>query len=170
MKYSININSSLSLKVCVGEFNTFEDAKVQMAKLIMNLIDNLKDSSFNAWENFKEDFPDEIQTILKSYEETGVAYSDVEICGESDSASYKADESDFEASGKRDMLGYSLSLSTNAINIYDPEKNYSFKVSESYDGGRNQLDIQLIVDDGAVAVYNMIPDDIRARLEVLDEE
>lgn len=39
MKYSININSALSLKVCVVKFKTFEEAKAQMSKFIVDLKD-----------------------------------------------------------------------------------------------------------------------------------
>lgn len=56
MKYSISIKSAPSLKVCVGEFDTFEEAKAQMSKLIIDLIDSQKDDVFDAWENLKEGF------------------------------------------------------------------------------------------------------------------
>ena len=43
MKYSIEIKTALSLKVRVGEFETFEEAKQQMVKVIVDLINNQKD-------------------------------------------------------------------------------------------------------------------------------
>ena len=57
MKYSITIKSAFFLEVCVGEYETFEKAKEQMAKFIVNLIDKQKKDLFNPWQNLKEDFP-----------------------------------------------------------------------------------------------------------------
>ena len=165
MKYSINISSALSLKVRVGEFETFEEAKAQMARFIVDLIDRQKDDDFNAWGNLKEDFPNEIQTILNSYEETGLANFNDDIRGENDSVSYWADESNFEISGKHDILGYRLSIRTNAINMYVPAIDYYFTLTEDYDGGGNKLTVELLVDHGTVEVYNIIPDDVRSRLK-----
>ena len=141
-----------------------------MAKFIVDLINNQKDEVFNAWENLKEDFPKEIQEILNSYEETGVANFDDDIYDEDDNTSYCADESNFEISGKRDRLGYSLSIHTNAINMYNPNENYYFTLTEEYEGGDNEITIELLVNDGTVEVYNIIPDDVRSRLGVLDLE
>lgn len=171
MKYSISIKSALSLEVRVGEYETFEKAKEQMSKFIVDLIDRQKDDTFNAWENLKEDFPEEIQAILNSYEKDGTAdYDDDYLCDEDDNISYDLDESSFEISGKRDMLGYSLAIDTNAINMYDTDENYYFTLTEEYDGGNNKLTIELLVNDGTVEVYNMIPDDVRSRLKPIDLE
>ena len=168
MKYSINIKTALSLTVCVGRFKTFAEARAQMAKFIINLIDGQKGEIFNAWENLKEDFPEEIQDILNSYEEIGAADFNDDISDEDDNISYSADESNFEVSGKRDILGYSLAIDTNAINMYDPDENYHFTLTEEYDGGDNHLTIELLVNDGTVEVYNTIPDDVLSRLEPVD--
>ena len=170
MKYSISIKSALSLKVCVGEYETFEKAKEQMSKLIVDLIDRQKDDTFNAWKNLKEDFPEEIQDILNSYEKKGTVDFDGVVYDDDDNISYQADESNFEISGKRDILGYSLAIDTNAINMYDADENYYFTLTEEYDGGNNELTIELLVNNGTVEVYNMIPDDVRSRLEPIDLE
>ena len=170
MKYSIEIKTALSLKVRVGEFETFEEAKQQMVKFIVDLINNQKDEVFNAWGNLKEDFSEEIQEILNSFEETGTVNIDDDIYDDDVNISYYDDEHAFEISGKRDKLGYSLSINTNAINMYDPDENYHFTLTEEYDGGDNEITIELLVNDGNVEVYNTIPDDIRASLGVLDYE
>lgn len=170
MKYSIEIKTALSLKVRVGEFETFEEAKQQMVKFIVDLINNQKDEVFNAWENLKENFSEEIQEILNSFEETGTVNIDDDIYDDDVNISYYDDEHAFEISGKRDKLGYSLSINTNAINMYDPDENYHFTLTEEYDGGDNEITIELLVNDGNVEVYNTIPDDIRSHLGILDLE
>ena len=141
MKYSIQIKTAISLKVRVGEFETFEEAKQQMVKFIVDLINNQKDEVFNAWENLKENFSEEIQEILNSFEETGTVNIDDDIYDDDVNISYYDDEHAFEISGKRDKLGYSLSINTNAINMYDPDENYHFTLTEEYDGGDNEITI-----------------------------
>ena len=170
MKYSIEIKTALSLKVRVGKFETFEEAKQQMVKFIVDLINNQKDEVFNAWENLKEDFSEEIQEILNCFEEMGTANIDGDIYDADDNISYYDDEHTFEISGKRDKLGYSLSINTNVINMYDSDENYHFTLTEEYDGGDNEITIELLVNDGSVEVYNVIPDDVRSRLGILDYE
>lgn len=168
MKYSINIKSAPSLKVCVGEFYTFEEAKAQMLKLIIDLIDRQKDDYFDAWENLKEDFSFQVRNILLMYECFGEIDFDDEIDEEGENTSCFADESNFEISGKPDNLGYHLSIDTNVINMYDSNKNYHFTLTRAYDGGDDELTIALLVNDGAVEVYNIIPDDARSCLEPVD--
>lgn len=170
MKYSITIKSALSLEVCVGEFETFDEAKEKMAELIVDLIDNQKDDMFDAWENLKEDFSGQTRSILVNYEFFGEADLDdvYDDEGEDDDTSYSLDGNNFEISGKYDKLGYKLSINTNTINMYDPEENYFFTLTEGYKGGKNELTISLLVNDGDVEVYNMIPDDVRSRLEPVD--
>lgn len=168
MKYSINIKSAPSLKVCVGEFDTFEETKAQMSKLIIDLIDSQKDDVFDAWENLKEGFSNQIRGILVMYECYGEVDFDDEIDEEGENTSCFADESNFEILGKPDKLGYNLSIDTNVINMNDPNKNYHFTLTRGYDGGDDELTIALLVNDGAVEVYNIIPDDVRSRLEPVD--
>ena len=162
MKYSIVVGNALTLKVCVSRFETFEEAKVQMAKYIVDLISRQKDEFFNAWENFKEDFPEEIQAILISYDEKGIADFDDDISDEYGEISYCACDTDFEAKGKRDNYGCNLSISTDAINMYDPDQNYRFTLTEEFDGGNREITIELLVNDGDVEVFNVVPDDVRA--------
>lgn len=159
MKYSIVIGNAFALKVCVGKFETFEEAKAQMAKYIVDLISRQKNETFNAWGNFKEDFPEEIQAILNSYEENGVADFDDDISDEYDNISYWACESDCEITGKRDNFGCNLSINTNAINMYDPDENYRFTLSEEFDGGNREVTIELLVNNGTVEVYHIHSDE-----------
>lgn len=163
MKYSIVVGNALTLKVCVGRFETFEEAKTQMAKFIVDLISRQKDEFFNAWGNFKADFPKEIQVILNSYDENGLADFDDDISDEYGDISYWACDTDFEAKGKRDAQGYNLSISTDAINMYDPDQNYRFTLTEEFDGGNREITIELLVNDGDVEVFNVVSDDVRAR-------
>lgn len=159
MKYSIVVGNKFALKVCVGRFETFEEAKAQMAKYIVDLISRNKDDFANSWKNLKEDFPKEIQEILNSYEEKGIADFDDDISDEYDNISYWACESDFEITGKRDIFGCNLSINTNAINMYDPDENYRFTLSEEFDGGSREITIELLVNNGTVEVYNMHSDE-----------
>ena len=172
MKYSINIRSVPSLEVCVGRFETFKEAKTQMAEFIIELIANQKGKYFDDWENLKEDFSGEIQGILNGFESFGTAFIDDEvereINNESDNVSYYSDERVFEISGKYSEDGYNLSINTNAINMDDPDENYYFTLTVGCEGGDDELTIELLVNDGSVEVYNIIPDDVRSRLEPVD--
>ena len=170
MSYKINIGSIHSLKVCVGKFDTFEEAKDQMLSYIIELIERQKseDDRFDSWENFIEDFPEEIRDILNNFEENGWADFDDYISDDDGNISYTAYESQFEASGKPDSLGYSLEICTNAINMYDPNENYRFELTEKYNGGSNMITIELLVNDGAVDVYNVIPDETLSLLTPID--
>ena len=158
MKYSINIKSTLSLKVCVGEFDTFEEAKAQTTKFIVDLIDKQKNELLDPWENLKEGFPEEIQGILNSYEESGTADFDGCIDYKDGNISYYANERHFDISGKRVMWGYNLSIATNAINMYEPDEDYHFTLTEKHDDKINEITIELHVDDRTVEVRNIIPD------------
>lgn len=169
MKYSINIKSSLSLKVCVGEFDTFEEAKAQMARFIVDMIDKQKNELLNPWENLKEGFPKEIQEILNSYEESGTADFDSCIDYEDGNISYYANERLIDISGKRDTWGYNLSITTNAVNMYEPDKDYFFTLNEKHDDERIELTIELRVDDRTVEVRNIIPDDALEPVDLDDE-
>lgn len=182
MKYSITIKSAFFLEVCVGEYETFEKAKEQMAKFIVNLIDKQKKDLFNPWQNLKEDFPEEIKEILESYENTGTATFDGDIYKryKVNNTYISANKNDFSIRGKSDKLGYILSIDTNAINMYDPDKKYKFTLIKSSDDDDNddyddddyhgdyadydELSIILHVNE----VYNMISDNVRSRLEPVD--
>ena len=166
MKYSIVVKSALSLRICVGEFETFKEAKAQMKNYIVELISHQQDEFFNAWDNLKEDFSEEIQEVLDSFEETGTANIDGEL--DDDSVTYYSDDRTFEISGKYNELGYNLAIDTNAINMYDPDENYYFTLTEGYEGGGNELTIELLVNNGGVNVFDMISDDVRSRLGEID--
>lgn len=170
MKYSINIKSAFSLKVCVGEFETFEKAKVQMTKFIIELIGRQRDEVIDAWENLKEDFSVETQEILNSFEENGTANIDDEIYDENGDVTYYSDEGNLVISGKQDDFGYSLSMDTNAINMYDLDENYYFTLTKDYEGGKFELTVELLVNDGSVEVYDILSDDVRSLLEPIDLE
>ena len=169
MKYSINIKSAPSLKVCVGEFDAFEEAKAQMAKFIVDLIDKQKNELLNPWEYLKEGFPEEIQEILNSYEESGTADFDGYVNYKDGNISFYANERFFDISGKRDMCGYNLSITTNAVNMYEPDKDYFFTLNEKHDDERIELTIELRVDDRTVEVRNIIPDDALEPVDLDDE-
>lgn len=49
-----------------------------------------------------------------------------------------------------------------------PEENYYFILTEDYDGGKNELTISLLVNDGTLEVYNMIPNDVQSRLATVN--
>ena len=169
MKYSINISSDISLKVCVGEYETFEEAKIQMTKFIVDLIANQRDD-IDDWDNLKEGFPEEIQEILDSFEKNGTAHIDYEICDDyDDNAFCSVSEEKIYIVGKPNEYGSKLSIITNAVNMYAPDKRYSFTLIQIPDeGDRTRLAIQLVVNEESVEVYNMIPDDVRSRLEPVD--
>lgn len=160
MKYSISIESDISFKVCVGEYETFEEAKTQMTKFIVELIANQRDG-IDDWDNFKEGFPEEIQEILDSFEKNGTAHIDYEICDDyDDNAFCSADKERVYIVGKPDEYGCNLSLITSAVNMYDPDKGYSFRLMQASDEGNQttELAIRLHVDDRTVEVRNIIPD------------
>ena len=171
MRYSIHIESGLYLAVCVGEFDNFHDAKERMAAYIVDLIDRQCDRVFNAWENLKEDFSDEVQDILISYKWRGTAdYEDEDIYEDDGVIFCSVADNELEISGKRDALGYNIRIETNTLNMHDPDENYHFTLAREYDGGDDQLTIKLLVNDGAVAVCDTVSDEARSCLEVLDLE
>ena len=59
-------------------------------------------------------------------------------------------------------------LKQRTINMTFPEENYYFILTEDYDGGKNELTISLLVNDGTLEVYNMIPDDVQSRLATVN--
>lgn len=170
MSYSIQIESGLRLSVCVGEYDSFEEAKCEMANLIRDLIGNQQDRFYDGWENFIEDFPDEIQDLLTSYKLCGEANFEDDVYEDDGEIMYSANDTEIEISGKPDVLGYHIRIETNAVNMEDEDENYSFTLTRAYDGGEDCMTIKLLVDDGAVAVYDIIPDDVRSRLEPVDLE
>ena len=148
MKYSISIESDISFKVCVGEYETFEEAKTQMTKFIVELIANQRDG-IDDWDNFKEDFPEEIQEILDGFEKNGTAHIDYEICGDyDDNAFCSADKERVYIVGKHDEDGCHLSIITSAVNMYDPDKGYSFSLMQTSEEGNQttKLAIRLHVN------------------------
>ena len=46
--------------------------------------------------------------------------------------------------------------------MYDPDQNYRFTLIEEFDGGDREITIELLVNDGDVEVFNVVPDDVRA--------
>ncbi len=71
--YKILVTSKWELSVCVGTYETYEAAKEQMKKMIVHLITHNDPYQEGEWEAWKKQFPKEVQSVLTSLEQNGIA-------------------------------------------------------------------------------------------------
>lgn len=183
MSYKIFIETDNHFRVCCGEFESFTKAKEQMEDMISEMINSLVSNDFcGCWDEFLEEFPDEVETIIRCFQSFGFAHSELIDEDDTDSYHYIVTEQDFRIFDCEDgMFAPLFSLETNMLNLSDDIKDCEFRLWSSMGDTDEGLTIRLIQnssldslyddeDAEGVEVYDIIPDDVRSRLGALDLE
>ncbi len=128
--YKILVMAEAELNVCTGIYETYEEAKAQLQKMIVHLITQNDAYDEGEWEAWKKQFPKEVQTVLTSLEKTGSAPAgdynmdgevgnnwyclrdndlDIDIADDDEDApAYKVSTNLFETGEEADACGFSL--------------------------------------------------------------
>lgn len=90
MSYKISIKTDgnfFAVDCC--EFENFADAKIQIGKMIVDLMTSHVEHDFaGCWEEFKNEFPEEVLSIIESFENDGIASASNPMEGDTDNYHY----------------------------------------------------------------------------------
>ena len=146
MSYKISIKADADFfTVGCCEFEHFEDAKVQVGKMIVDLMTSHVEHDFvGCWEEFKEEFPEEVLSIIESFEYDGVASASNSIEGDTDNYHYVISGNTFKIYDSDDgEYAPTYALQTNMLGMNGDEEEYRFRLWSGIDGGEQALTICL---------------------------
>ena len=146
MSYKISIKTDgdfFTVDCC--EFEHFEDAKAQVGKMIINLMTSHTEHDFcGCWEEFKEEFPEEVLSIIESFENDGVAPASNPMEGDTDNYHYVISENSIEIyESDKGEFAPTYALQTNMLGMNGDEEEYRFRLWSGVDGGEQALTICL---------------------------
>ena len=146
MSYKISIKTDgdfFAVDCC--EFERFEDAKAQVGKMIVDLMTSHIEHDFvGCWEEFKEEFPEEVLSIIESFEYDGVASASNSIEGDTDNYHYIISGNTFKIYDSDDSeYAPTYAIQTNMLGMNGDEEGYRFRLWSSIDGGEQALTICL---------------------------
>ena len=146
MSYKISIKTDgdfFAVDCC--EFGHFEDAKAQVGKMIVDLMTSHIEHDFcGHWEEFKEEFPEEVLSIIESFENDGVASASNSIEDDTDNYHYVISGNTFKIYDSDDgEYAPTYAIQTNMLGMNGDEEEYRFRLWSSIDGGEQALTICL---------------------------
>ena len=146
MIYKISINTDgdfFAVDCC--EFEHFADAKARVEKMVVDLMTSHIEHDFvGCWEEFKEEFPEEVLRIIESFEYDGVASASNSREGDTDNYHYVISGSTFKIYDSDDgEYAPTYALQTNMLGMNGDEEEYRFRLWSSIDGGEQALTICL---------------------------
>lgn len=133
MSYKIYVKTDNGTKVCCSEFENFNEAKTHAEKMVVNLLDNTKESDWmGGWDNFVDELPDEIAELVRSYETNGSLTTDFSAEADTGDCRYLVDEKEFKIYESEDgSYAYDYAIQTNMLNMSDDGTNYYFRLWRS---------------------------------------
>ena len=146
MSYKISVKTDgdfFAVDCC--EFEHFADAKAQVGKMIVDLMtSHIEHDYVGCWEEFKDEFPEEVLSIIESFENDGVASAADAAEGYTDNYHYVISENSLEIY-ENDEAEYApnYALQTNMLGMNGDEQEYRFRLWSSIDGGEQALTICL---------------------------
>ena len=151
MSYKISIKTDgdfFAVDCC--EFEHFADAKVRVRKMIVDLMTSHIEHDFvGCWEEFKDEFPEEVRSIIENFENDGVASASNSIEGDTDNYHYVISGNTFKIYDSDDgEYAPTYALQTNMLGMNGDEEEYRFRLWSSIDGGEQALTICLDNYDG----------------------
>ena len=151
MIYKISIKTDgdfFTVDCC--EFEHFADAKARVGKMVVDLMTSHIEHDFvGCWEEFKEEFPEEVLSIIESFEYDGVASASNSIEGDTDNYHYVISGNTFKIYDSDDgEYAPTYALQTNMLGMNGDEEEYRFRLWSSIDGGEQALTICLNKYDG----------------------
>lgn len=146
MSYKISIKTDgdfFTVDCC--EFEHFADAKTRVGKMIVDLMTSHLEHDFvGCWEEFKEEFPEEVLSIIESFEYDGVAPASNSIEGDTDNYHYVISGNTFKIYDSDDgEYAPTYAIQTNMLGMNGDEEEYRFRLWSSIDGGEQALTICL---------------------------
>lgn len=134
--YKILVMAEAELNVCTGTYNTYEEAKAQLQKMVIHLITQNDAYNEGKWETWKKQFPKELRTVLTSLEKTGSAPAgDYSMDGEVGNNWYCLRNNDLEidiADDEED--GPTYKVSTDLFDTDEEAESCSFYLWNNGDG------------------------------------
>ena len=131
MSYKIFIQTDDIFKIGCCEFDSFLSAKHKVGEMIVDLMESIKERDFvGCWDEFKEEFPQEILSIIEGFEQTGLTPA-VELSMEGDTVNYHYSISDNILKiidSENAEYAPSYSLQTNMLGMNDESSNYFFRI------------------------------------------
>jgi hypothetical protein len=131
MSYKIFIETDDIFKIGCCEFDSFLSAKHKVGEMIVDLMESNKERDFaGCWDEFKEEFPQEILSIIEGFEQTGLTPA-VELSMEGDTVNYHYSISDniLEIIDSENAeYAPSYSLQTNMLGMSDESSDYFFRI------------------------------------------
>ena len=130
MSYEIFIESGDIFKIGCCEFDSFLNAKSKVSKMIIDLMVNLEEDDFGTWDKFKNTFPEEIRSIIESFEQTGSAPTAKSFAeGDIDDYHYYISDDKFEIRGKENREYCPVyALQTDMLGMNGENGNYFFRI------------------------------------------
>ena len=146
MSYKISIKTDgdfFAVDCC--EFEHFADAKTRVGKMVVDLMTSHIEHDFvGCWEEFKEEFPEEVLSIIESFEYDGAASASNSIEGDTDNYHYVISGNTFKIYDSDDgEYAPTYALQTNMLGMNGDEEEYRFRLWSSIDGGEQALTICL---------------------------
>lgn len=131
MSYKIFVETDNHFRVCCGEYEDFTEARNQTEKMIMDLFESAKSNAplGGVLDEFIEEFPEEIASLIRSFETTGSASADFTDEGDTDNCHYVVTENILETyESENGMYFPEYSLQTNMLNMSGNEESYKFRL------------------------------------------
>lgn len=151
MSYKISIKTDgdfFTVDCC--EFEHFADAKTRVGKMVVDLMTSHIEHDFvGCWEEFKEEFPEEVLSIIESFEYDGAASASNSIEGDTDNYHYVISGNTFKIYDSDDgEYAPTYAIQTNMLGMNGDEEEYRFRLWSSIDGGEQALTICMNKYDG----------------------
>ena len=146
MSYKISIKTDgdfFTVDCC--EFEHFADAKTRVGKMVVDLMTSHIEHDFvGCWEEFKEEFPEEVLSIIESFEYDGAASASNSIEGDTDNYHYVISGNTFKIYDSDDgEYAPTYAIQTNMLGMNGDEEEYRFRLWSGVDGGEQALTICL---------------------------
>lgn len=131
MSYKIFVETDNHFRVCCGEYKDFTEARKQTEKMIMDLFESAKERQplGGSLDEFLEEFPEEIASLIRSFEITGSAYADFTDEGDTDNYHYIVTDDSLKIYESEDgEYAPDYSLQTNMLNMTGDKESYNFRL------------------------------------------
>ena len=131
MSYKISIKTDgdfFAVDCC--EFEHFADAKARVEKMVVDLMTSHIEHDFvGCWEEFKEEFPEEVLSIIESFEYDGVASASNSIEGDTDNYHYIISGNTLKIYDSDDgEYAPTYAIQTNMLGMNGDEEEYRFRL------------------------------------------
>ena len=134
MSYKISVKTDNHFCVCCGEYEDFAEAKKQTEKMIVDLFESARnnDPLRGSLDDFLSEFPEEIASLIRSFEATGAASASFTDENDTDNCHYVVSDNSLEIYESEDGEYLpTYSLQTNMLNMTGDEDSYRFRLWSS---------------------------------------